>query len=101
MDSDVTVVVLDDGTTAQVTDCKTRLHGLYIVHGAVASTIVFRDGGAGGAIKFNVQTVGTTVAGNLGHYIGPFPKNGILFKTNMHVTSTGNNGFEHQFFVTK
>ena len=98
MDEDVRVVTLDDGTSAQVTDARTRLRGMIVLNGAAGDVLTFRDGGSGGTVKLTISLpLNTSV---VAQYLGPFPGLGILFRTNMYVASTGNNGNVHQFMIS-
>jgi hypothetical protein len=64
----------------------TNLAGYQVAPGGTAGEIVFRDGGASGAIllKVNIPTAPLTPISTL------IPGNGIRFNTNIHVTLPAN-----------
>lgn len=59
---------------------RTRVKGLYFV-ATTAGTLTFRDGGASGTVKL-------TLAVPIGSDNIVFGEDGLLFKTNVHVTLT-------------
>jgi hypothetical protein len=67
--------------TGTIVSGRNRLKGYQCISGGTAGDIIFRDGGASGAIRlqFNIGT-GTQPIGLL------IPGEGILFGTNIHVT---------------
>ena len=67
--------------TGTLVSGRVRLKGYQCISGGTAGDIIFRDGGASGAIRlqFNIGT-GTQPIGLL------IPGEGILFGTNIHVT---------------
>ena len=67
--------------TGTIVSGRNRLKGYQCISGGTAGDIIFRDGGASGAIRlqFNIGT-GTQPIGL------PIPGEGILFETNIHVT---------------
>jgi hypothetical protein len=64
---------------------RIRIKGLYVVPGAAAGSVVFRDGGSGGDILF---TMNTPAVANAGAYNIVIPAEGILVETNLHGTVT-------------
>jgi hypothetical protein len=80
-------------TTGQVTNnagtpanlSRIRIKGLYVVPGAAAGSVVFRDGGASGDI---LLTLNTPTVANAGAYNIIIPGEGILAETNLHGTVT-------------
>lgn len=61
-----------------------RVKGVYVVHGASAGSVVFRDGGASGSTKMTINTVASaTIATYL-----PLPGEGVLFRSDIHGTIT-------------
>lgn len=60
---------------------RARLKGFYIAHAANGGDVVFRDGGASGAVRL---TLGTPAA--VGVEDMRIPEDGILFETDVHVT---------------
>ena len=71
-------------TTATVFASRTRCKGVFVTPGSAAGTVVIRDGGASGATVFSTATLngGTPFA-------VPFPGEGVLCATDLHVTVTG------------
>jgi len=69
----------NDGTVE-----RARIKGLYVVPAAGAGTLVFRDGGASGPIKFTLNTLASSTAPT---YM-LIPGEGLLFNTNIHITVT-------------
>ena len=61
---------------------RTRVKGVYITHGASAGSVTLRDGGAGGAVELQLDTV----ASNTYPTYLRLPGDGILFDTDVHVT---------------
>jgi hypothetical protein len=59
------------------------MKGLYVVPGATAGSVVFRDGGSGGDIML---TLNTPAVANAGAYNVVIPGEGILIETNLHGT---------------
>jgi hypothetical protein len=59
------------------------MKGLYVVPGASAGSVVFRDGGASGNI---VLTLNTPTVANAGAYNIIIPGEGILIETDLHGT---------------
>jgi hypothetical protein len=78
-------------STGQVTDnagtpvalTRLRIKGLYYVSGALAGSVVFRNGGSGGPILLTMNT--PTVANSGANYI-IIPGEGILVSTDLHGT---------------
>lgn len=73
--------VLDAGGTAIG---RSRVKGLFIIPGALAGTVVLRDGGAAGPIK---TTINTVALATFPTYI-PIPGEGLLFQRDIHGTLT-------------
>lgn len=71
-------------TTATVFADRTRCKGVFVTPGSAVGTVVIRDGGSGGTTVFSTATLsgGTPFA-------VPFPGEGVLCATDMHVTVTG------------
>ena len=79
------LVSSNETATGEVFGGRTRLYGVIVAAGAIAGSVVFRDGGAGGAVRFQVDTPALATAVityNMGE------GDGILFETDMHVTLT-------------
>lgn len=70
--------------TGTIVSGRNRLKGYQCISGGTAGDVIFRDGGASGAIRlqFNIGT-GTQPIGL------SIPGEGILFETNIHVTLPG------------
>ena len=68
-------------TTGTLVTYRTRVRGYQLLSGGTAGDIVFRDGGSGGTelLKLNIST-------NLAPISTLIPGEGILFKTDVHVT---------------
>lgn len=79
--------------TGQVTDnasspnnlTRLRIKGLYFINAGTAGSVVFRDGGASGAVLLTLNTPASTASG--ANYI-IMPGEGILVETNLHGTVT-------------
>lgn len=75
-------------STNQLTDqadnnlARCRVKAIYVVPGAQAGSVVFRDGGASGALKLTVNTVASATQPT---YL-LLPGEGMLFSTNVHAT---------------
>ena len=80
-DSDVSVKGAASGATTVINASRARLKGFIVGTGATGSdgTVTFSDGGVA---KFNVAVIGGTsdVAMNI-------PEQGVVFKTNLSVTT--------------
>ena len=61
-----------------------RIKGWYIIDGASAGSVVFRDGGASGTVVCTIDTPGTAT----GHQDFTVPGNGIRCDTDVYVTVT-------------
>ena len=75
------VLAVHTEATGTVVSSRTRVRAYHCISGGTAGDVIFRDGGASGTIllQFNIAT-GTqpiTMA---------IPGQGILFRTNVHVT---------------
>ena len=87
----VSAVLSSDGqftnaaATADITRC--RVKAVYIVPAATAGSVVFKDGGAGGA---TIMTLNTVASATQPTYV-LFPGEGVLFSTNVYgdVTNIG------------
>ena len=62
---------------------RARIKGVYGVSGALAGSVVLRDGGADGKI---LMTLNSPTAANSGTFWFPLPGEGILAETNVHAT---------------
>jgi hypothetical protein len=63
---------------------RARIKAIYIVPAAGAGTVVFRDGGSGGAVKATVNTLASSTAPT---YL-ILPGQGLLFNSDIHATLT-------------
>jgi len=61
-----------------------RVRAVYIVPGASAGSVVFRDGGGSGATKMTLNTVASATAPT---YL-LLPGEGVLFRSDIHGTLT-------------
>ena len=64
---------------------RIRIKSLYVIPGATAGSVVFRDGGSGGPI---LLTLNTPAVANAGAYSVIIPGEGILVETDLHGTVT-------------
>lgn len=64
---------------------RIRIKSLYVIPGATAGSVVFRDGGSGGDV---LLTLNTPAVANAGAYSVIIPGEGILVETNLHGTVT-------------
>lgn len=64
---------------------RIRIKSLYVVPGAAAGSVVFRDNGASGDI---LLTLNTPAVANAGAYSVIIPGEGVLVETNLHGTVT-------------
>lgn len=77
-------------TTGQMTAQNTgnigraRIKAIYVIPAAGAGTVVFRDGGASGAVKATVNTLAASTAPT---YL-ILPGQGLLFNSDIHATLT-------------
>ena len=63
---------------------RTRVKAIYIVPDTGAGSVVFKDGGASGAVKLTVNTLASSTTPD---YI-LVPGEGLLFQTNVYVDLT-------------
>lgn len=63
---------------------RTRVKAIYIVPDTGAGSVVFKDGGASGAVKLTVNTLASSTTPD---YI-LIPGEGLLFQTNVYVDIT-------------
>ena len=63
---------------------RTRVKAIYIVPDTGAGSVVFKDGGASGAVKLTVNTLASSTTPD---YI-LIPGEGLLFQTNVYVDLT-------------
>jgi len=63
---------------------RNRVKAIYIVPAAGAGSVVFKDGGASGAVKVTVNTLAASSAPD---YV-LIPGEGLLFQTNIYVDVT-------------
>ena len=63
---------------------RTRVKAVYMIPSATAGSVVFRDGGSGGATVITLNTVASATQPT---YL-IFPGEGVLFSTNVHGTVT-------------
>jgi len=84
--SDVKAYTMPSGT-AQATAItgRTRLQGLYYVHGnSAGATLTFSDGSSAGATtRYTISSPGASAAEDL-----TIPDNGILFKEGIHLQNS-------------
>lgn len=75
------VLAIHTETTATVVSSRTRVKGYHCISGGTAGDVIFRDGGASGPIllQFNIGTGTQPIT-------MPVPGQGILFRTDVHVT---------------
>jgi len=64
---------------------RIRIKSLYVIPGATAGSVVFRDGGSGGP---TLLTLNTPAVANAGAYSVIIPGEGILVETDLHGTVT-------------
>ena len=64
---------------------RIRIKSLYVIPGATAGSVVFRDGGSGGSI---LLTLNTPAGANNGAYSVIIPDEGILATISLHGTVT-------------
>lgn len=64
---------------------RTRVKAIYAVPGVAAGTVVLRDGGSDGPIRFTLNTVASVA--NPTYLL--LPGEGILFTVDVHGTLTG------------
>jgi hypothetical protein len=64
---------------------RVRIKTIYGISGATAGSVVIRDGGTGGDVLI---TVNTPAKADSGTFWLPLPGEGILAKTDVHVTVT-------------
>ena len=64
---------------------RIRIKSLYVIPGATAGSVVFRDGGSGGTI---LLTLNTPAVANAGAYSVIIPGEGILVESDLHGTVT-------------
>jgi hypothetical protein len=68
-------------TTASAVSGRTRLLGVYFTNTATASSVVLKDGGAGGTARLSLLTPASAGSQDL-----MIPDQGILFKDGIHIT---------------
>jgi hypothetical protein len=73
------------GATATLVPTRTRVKGLIFLGDGTSGSIVFKDGGASGAVKleFNIPANSNNDVSVL------IPGEGVLFETNVYVTLPG------------
>ena len=81
MNSDVGAKTLT--STGTIQSGRTRLLSIYYVGHASAGTLTFKDGGGSGTQKLVITTPASSAADQ---YQIDIPLDGILFKTDMHLT---------------
>ena len=73
------------GTTATLYSGRTRLRGLLFLGDGTAGDVIFRDGGASGAIKLQYN-----IPANSNNDVSlTIPGEGILFETSIYVSQPG------------
>ena len=79
MQTDVKAVHIE--ATGTLVDGRVRLKAYHCLSGGTAGDVIYRDGGASGAIKlqFNIGTGTQPIVLSI-------PGEGILFETSLHVT---------------
>ena len=84
----VSAVLSADGQFKEATGTsnilRCRVKAVYIVPAATAGSVVFRDGGSGGAINMTLNSVGSVTQPT---YL-LFPGEGVLFSTNVYADVT-------------
>lgn len=70
-------------TTGTIVPARQRVKGVYMITGETAGSVVFRDGGASGDIRLQLNTPAA-----VGEIYVPIPDQGVLFQTDVHVTLT-------------
>ena len=81
MNSDIGAKTLT--STGSIQSGRTRLLSVYYVGHSSAVTLTFKDGGASGTQKLVITTPAGSAADQ---YQVDMPLDGILFKTDMHLT---------------
>ena len=81
MNSDIGAKTLT--STGSIQSGRTRLRSVYYVGQSSAGTLTFKDGGASGTQKLVITTPAGSAADQ---YQVDIPLDGILFKTDMHLT---------------
>ena len=81
MNSDVGAKTLT--STGSIQSGRTRFLSIYYVGNASAGTLTFKDGGATGTQKLVITTPASSAADQ---YQVDIPLDGLLFKTDMHLT---------------
>ena len=81
MNSDVGAKTLT--STGTIQSGRTRLLSIYYVGHASAGTLTFKDGGGSGTQKLVITTPASSAADQ---YQVDIPLDGIVFKTDMHLT---------------
>ena len=79
MQSDILAVHTE--ATGTVVSSRTRVKAYHCISGGTAGDVIVRDGGASGTVllQFNIGTGTQPIT-------MPLPGQGILFRTNVHVT---------------
>ena len=79
MQSDILSVHTE--ATGTVVSSRTRVKAYHCISGGTAGDVIFRDGGSGGAtlLQFNIGAGTQPIT-------MPIPGQGILFRTDVHVT---------------
>ena len=81
MNSDIGALTLT--STGAIQSGRTRLLSIYYVGHASAGSLTFKDGGGSGTQKLVIATPAGSAADQ---YQVDMPLDGILFKTDMHLT---------------
>jgi hypothetical protein len=68
---------------------RTRVRGVYLVGGTTAGTVQLKVGGSGGTILVELDTPANTAAANVIPVYVEFPKDGVLFSSDVYATFTG------------
>jgi hypothetical protein len=61
---------------------RCRIRAVYIVAGASAGSVTFKDGGSGGTLKLSLNTVGSATTPQ--YFL--LPAEGVLFGTDVYAT---------------
>lgn len=63
---------------------RSRVRGIYVIPGATAGSLVFRNGGASGPVRMTLNTVASATDA----LYMELPSDGLLFSADVHITLT-------------